>query len=70
MDGVVVKCVSGPLRMTTGSAGVTSQVPGAVASVSNLMAADRMQGDADRGRLCPAETDGKVSIKRSYKRGR
>lgn len=39
MDGVVVKCVSGHVKPTKGSAGLKTQVPGAMASVSNLASA-------------------------------
>ena len=38
MDGVVVKCVRGRPSVTKGSAGLMTQVPGAMASVSNLAA--------------------------------
>ncbi len=37
MDGVVVKCVNHPkTNLSCGSAGLQTQVPGAMASVSNL----------------------------------
>lgn len=36
MDGVVVKVVSAKMKVSTGSAGLNSQVPGAMASVSHL----------------------------------
>jgi len=38
MDGVVVKCVSAPygVQPIKGSAGMPTQIPGAMASVSNL----------------------------------
>ena len=39
MEGVVVKVVSGHLTPTTGSAGLRTQLPGAMASVSNLASA-------------------------------
>ncbi len=39
MDGVKVKVVSGHMTPSMGSAGLRSQVPGAMASVSNLAGA-------------------------------
>lgn len=39
MDGVVVKCVSGHIGPTKGSAGLQTQVPGGITSVSNLASA-------------------------------
>lgn len=54
MDGETVKVVSGRLQATTGSAGLMTQLPGCMASVSNLAAAT---GGIRRGGF--AESDAK-----------
>lgn len=55
MDGVVVKCVpSGHgLHVSKGSAGLATQVPGAMASVSNLAGAS---GGINPGNLAQRDT--------------
>lgn len=53
MDGVVVKCVSTRPSVTKGSAGLMTQVPGAMASVSNLASAT---GGIGPGNLAESDT--------------
>ena len=55
MDGVVVKCPPSPYRLTPskGSAGLATQVPGAIASVSNLAGAS---GGIKPGNLAQRDT--------------
>lgn len=55
MDGVVVKCAVRPQGLTPskGSAGLSTQVPGAMATVSNLAEAT---GGIEPGNLAQRET--------------
>lgn len=53
MDGVVVKCVSSRVKPTKGSAGLTTQVPGASATVCNLASAT---GGVSSGKLVQSDS--------------
>lgn len=53
MDGVVVKCVSGNVQPSSGSAGMKTQVPGGATTISNIASAT---GGISPGNLAQTDT--------------